>query len=182
MTAMASTRQTLSLLCHNSLRESGSNCRPMSTAYRDSSSSYLTRPPASSRSSAENGTRQAQRESIPVGVYTGIVHPTLPHAPSSHGPTQAQCAGTSPQGAHRTWQLQAPPTSIKCPVQVYLTQRIIQLKRRRSNNTTIPKWLLRNAHTQPSKITSIFLHVHTTPHRRQFLRLAQRRAARQAKT
>jgi hypothetical protein len=77
-----------SLFRNSSLRESGSHCRPMSAAYGDSSLSYLTRGSVSSRSSAENGAGLARRESAPVGVYTGVVHPTPPHAPSSYGPTQ----------------------------------------------------------------------------------------------
>jgi hypothetical protein len=43
---------------------------------------------------AENGTGQARQEGAPVGLYTGITHPTSPHAPSSHCPTQVQSAGT----------------------------------------------------------------------------------------
>jgi len=83
-----------SLFRNNSLRESGSNYRPMSTANGDSSLSYLSRRSAGSRSSAENGTAEARPDSAPVSAYAGIVHPTPPHAPLSLEPTQVQSAGT----------------------------------------------------------------------------------------
>ena len=75
-----------SLFRNNSLRESGSNYRPMSTANGDSSLSYLSRRSASSRSSAESD--------IARGIHPGIVHPIPPHAPLWLEPTQVQPVGT----------------------------------------------------------------------------------------
>jgi len=62
--AITRTRQRLRVFCNNSLRESGSNRRPMSTANGDSSLSYLGRRSASSRSSAQYGAGQGWREIV----------------------------------------------------------------------------------------------------------------------
>ena len=82
------------LFRNNSLRESGSNYGPTSTSNRDSSLSYLRRSSASSQTSPDIITGQGRRESAPVSVYTGILHPTSPHTPSTHGPTQVDSAST----------------------------------------------------------------------------------------
>ena len=104
-----------SLFRNHSLRESGSNYRPMSTANGESSLSYLRQSSASSRSSADNGTGQGWRESAPVGVYTGTVHPTPPHAPLSHDPIQVQSAGTQfPSGSSQaSSRHDRPPSSVR---------------------------------------------------------------------
>jgi hypothetical protein len=47
-----------------------------------------------SRTSAESGTAQGWRESAPVDVYTGIMHPTPPNALPSHDATHVESAST----------------------------------------------------------------------------------------
>ena len=79
------------LFRNSSHRESGSDYRPMSTANGDSSLPYVRRRSASSRTSTDNG-REARRESDPVGMYTGTIRPTPPHAPSSYTPTPLESA------------------------------------------------------------------------------------------
>lgn len=105
--------KTQSLVRNNSHRESGSNYRPMSTANGHSSLSYLRQSSASSRA-ADNGTGQGRRESAPVSVYTGIVHPTSPHAPSSHDPTQVESTGIQlPRSSSRgSSKHDHPPSSV----------------------------------------------------------------------
>jgi hypothetical protein len=66
------------------------------------------------------------------GGHTGIIPP---HAPSSHDATQVESAGTQ-LPPYR--QLQARPSTIERPFQVYITQQTIQLKRRCPNNNTVP--------------------------------------------
>jgi len=161
----------------------------MSTAYGDSSLSYLTRGSASSRSSAENGTGETRdcttnttTRSIVARPYTGPV-----------------CGHTVPKelvavAVAIAAQLQTPPPSIERPFQVYLTQRTTQLKRRHSNSNTIPKCRSRpptsaRSHWSPTQHPHATLqaNVNLSPHshgshRRQLPRLAQRRLVRQAKT
>jgi len=103
VTAIAGTRQTLIFFQSHFLRESRTNCRPMSNVCGDSSLFYLTQTFASSRSSAENGTDQAWRARALARVYTGIIQPTPPHAPSPHDRTQVQSAGTPlPRGSSQS--------------------------------------------------------------------------------
>ena len=84
------------------------------------------------RFSTENGAGQAWWESSFVLLYTRILHPILPHAPSSHDPTQA---GTRlPTSSSH---LKAVPPSIERSFQVHLTQRTIQ--RGHANNSTLTK-------------------------------------------
>lgn len=85
------------LFRNSSHRQSGSDYRPMSTENGDSSLPYVRRRSASSQTSTENG-REARRESAPVGMYTGIVRPTPPHAPSSFGATQVGSTDTQLPG------------------------------------------------------------------------------------
>ncbi len=102
-----------SLFRNNSLRESGSNYTPISTSNRDSSLSYLRRSSASSQTSPDIITGQGRRESAPVGVYTGILHPTSPHATSSHDPTQVE-SGNAQLPSSSSWDTskhERPPSS-----------------------------------------------------------------------
>lgn len=108
---MAGTRQTLGVSFRSSsLRESRSNCRLTSTSL-----SYLRRSSASAQISPGIITGQGGRESAPAGVYTGILHPTSPHAPSSHDPTQVNSANTQlPSSLSRySFKHDRPPSSVR---------------------------------------------------------------------
>jgi len=126
--------------------------------------SYMTF--ASSRSSVENGTGQARRVSTPARVYTRFVQPTH-HVARPY--TNPVCGHTAPKelvAVVFAGQLHTPSHSIERPFQVYLTQRIIQLKRRHSNSNTTPKYCPTSAHSHqspPQRPHATLLHTHTAP-------------------
>ena len=99
-----------SLFRNNSLRESGSNYRPTSTANGDSSLSYLRQSSASSRMSADLSTGQGRRDSAPVGVYTGVLHPTSPYTPTQVDSASTQLPSSSSRDSANH---DRPPSSVR---------------------------------------------------------------------
>jgi len=133
---------------------------------------------ASSRSSAENGTDQARRDRALARVYTGVIHPTPPHSPSPHDPTQIQFAGTplprsSPQSQSRSpgsSRLHRPPSSVRSkstsPSGPYSssvdTPTVTQYPSAAQDGPVLTSHP-RNTHTQPPKPTSTSPHTLTAP-------------------
>ena len=125
----------------HSLRESANPCQ------LNPSLSIVQR----ARSSAEKGTDPGRQGAAPVGVYwyTG----TVPYTTTYHILNRRTAPHKSSLWAHSS-----PPSSVRSKVS--LTQWTTRLKRRRPNNTIIPKSSsglpvltnrLHNAHTRPSK-------------------------------
>jgi len=159
----------------------------MSNAYGGSSLFYLTR-----RSRAHD-----RRQRMVQAKHGGTVllhastqglcnlhHHMLHHRTTLHKSSRRAYRS---QGARRSRSRKTPPPSIERPFQVYLTQRTIQLKRRHSNRNTIPS--AAPDRPTPARYKSSPQHPHATLqanvnppphshsiHRRQLLRLAQRRA------